>query len=532
MFIWSFLCVAVHAQQQGKPEEKRVNKKNLQLSNIHLQSGVDRFNGREYFTAIEEFKTALKYNPNLWLAYRFMGDAERQLGKFTDAVTNYNNALLFKEDTASYFGRAEARRMNREFDLALTDYNKALVISPKNYTFHLGKGECLIELDRFEEAVEEFTLCIRHQPYSRPGYSKRGFSYFSLKKYFEAIIDFNNYFRLNGREVAAYYYRGSSYLSLSFSNIVYADSAIADYKIMENLDNGGNSYDGLGAAYGIKGDSSIARKYFRMAVKIDPENSETYYLWGRSELNFGEYKKALDLFNRQALLVKVMDSNLYFSFAMANLGLCKLDVSLEYFAKAIELDSLKSEYYLSRIGALFRSQKTNENLITRRDLTKVIKLSDDRKLRSMLLVSRGFIELRLGNSTEARNDIDSAMVVSLPGAIHYMFRGIVKSNNQETSTSIVSDFDLAIEQDSSMWQPWLMKSYFYRGQKDKKQSCNSLKKAIDLGASVDEETKHYLCSGKRDLQIEGMALNSILSDLLVKSILSKGSLTIDCDNVR
>ncbi len=54
------LSFNLSAQQKTNPTKKHLSKKALQLSNIHLQSGVDRFNAREYFTAIEDFRIALK----------------------------------------------------------------------------------------------------------------------------------------------------------------------------------------------------------------------------------------------------------------------------------------------------------------------------------------------------------------------------------------------------------------------------------------------------------------------------------------
>lgn len=526
------LSFNLSAQQKTNPTKKHLSKKALQLSNIHLQSGVDRFNAREYFTAIEDFRIALKYNPDLWIAYRFTGDAQRQLGQFDKAIVNYNEALLLKEDTLSYFGRAEANRMSEEFNIALIDYNKALDLSAQNYTFHFGRGQCFIDLERYQEAIEDFTFCIRLRPRSRPGYSKRGFAFFYLKKYKESIRDFNQYFQMGGTEAASYYYRGTSYLNLSSSNVLYTDSAIVDYKIMESLDGKGNSYAGIGAAYGIKGDSSSARKNFRLAIKNDPEDSETYYLWGRSELNFGEYKRALDLFNKQVSLVKVMDSNLYFSLAMAKLGLCELTSSLEYFAKAIELDSLNAEFYFGRIGALFRSKKVNENLLTVSDLTRVIGFSNDKKSRSMQFASRGFMKLRLEKNIEASNDIDSAMIVSPPGAVHYMLRGFIKSNNHESASSILSDYDSAIAIQYTMWQPWLLKSYFYYGQRDLNQSCHSLTKAIELGAQVTEGVKRSLCNGKGVIESKEATFDFILPELLITAVLPQRSATIDCDAIK
>ncbi len=507
-----------------------VREKEVELGNQHLQSGVDRLKLREYFTAIEDFQTALKYNPDLWVARRYKGDAEFQLGQLENAINDYNSVLIIMDDTLSYFGRAEARRMSDNSNLALVDYNKAIELSGKNYAFHFGRGECYLNLEQYDNAIKDFDDCILLQPNFKSCYSKRAFAFFKMRSYRKSIKDFNQYFKLGGSQSASYYYRGASYLNLNSIDVFYADSAIGDYIKFEQLGGQGKSYDGLGASYALKGDSSNARKYFRMAIERDPNDSEAYSLWGKSELNLGSYKKALDLFNKQKSLVQGISSDLFYCLAMANLGLCDLARSLDYFEKSIEVDSLNQEAYKGRVGLTFRSQKSSENIMTVNDLTHLLKLSKDKIWSSMLLASRSFIELRLGDLKSARTDIDSAMVISSPNAILYMLRGIVKLKNHEVSSSIALDYDAAIESDGVMWQPWLLKSYFYYEQKDKRQSCNSLKKAIANGAAVDKRTEQYLCNGKSGLEKNGAAFESILSDLLLRSILNKGALAVECDN--
>jgi tetratricopeptide (TPR) repeat protein len=521
--------IAVQAQHVN-PAAKHVSKKNRKLSDSHLKSGTVHFNAREYFTAIEEFRVALEYNPNLWIAYRFSGDAERELGQYEKATASYSKALLLEEDSLSYFGRGEANKVLEKFDLALADYTNALKLSPQNESFHFARGFCYSELKRYKEAIEDFTFCISLDPSFWGYYSCRGYAFFCLARYWEAIDDFNEYFRLGGAQAASYYYRGQSYVNVASENRVYADSAIANFNMVKDMD-GYDIFSFLGAAYAIKRDSSSARKYFRMAVKNKPEDIETYHLWGRSEFNLGDYKRALELFNKQATLVKVIDSDLNFSFAMAKLGLCELATSLEYFAKSIELDSLNEEVYAGRVGALYRSLKQEENLITIGDLTHLIKFSKDKKSRSMLLASRGFMNFQINNIKSAWSDIDSAMILSPPKAVHYVLRALMKSNDHESTSSILSDYDSAIAVENTLWQPWLTKSYFLYDQKNLQQSCVCLKKAIELGAQVSEAMRHHLCSGKIIIDPSDPPINLILVEMLIKEVLPT-AVTIDCDDLK
>ena len=61
-----------------------------------------------------------------------------------------------------YVDRATLLEKAEKYERAEKEYREALEISPKNPVLHNNLGCCLGNLERYEEAAEEFSLAIAH----------------------------------------------------------------------------------------------------------------------------------------------------------------------------------------------------------------------------------------------------------------------------------------------------------------------------------------------------------------------------------
>jgi len=100
------------------------------------------------------------------------------------------------------------------FELA----NHSLEITKNNNTAHalayLLRGRAYFDIQRYEQALKDFSEVIRLVPDCANFYYNRGFTYSKLGQQSRAIEDYNEAIRLIPNYVYAYYYRGKSYDSL------------------------------------------------------------------------------------------------------------------------------------------------------------------------------------------------------------------------------------------------------------------------------------------------------------------------------
>jgi tetratricopeptide (TPR) repeat protein len=87
-----------------------------------------------------------------------------------------------------------------EYGLALDCYAQAITMEPENPTHLTTRGFFLLQLNRYEEALQDFTAVIRLAPGKPGGYLTRGLVYSDLKRDREAAADFAAACRLGSRD--------------------------------------------------------------------------------------------------------------------------------------------------------------------------------------------------------------------------------------------------------------------------------------------------------------------------------------------
>ena len=214
---------------------------------------------------------------------------------FDRAILSYTQLIEFNQDSESYNGRAAAYYDKGDFDHAVADYNKAILLNPKNGALYRNRGLAYSAKRDFENAIADYGQAIALEPsFAFLYYNNRGQVYTAKEDYDHAISDLNQSIALNPNYVAAYISRGlAQYRRNDF------DRAIADFDHALMLDDKNvEAYIDRGLSYYRKHDLNNTIADLTKAVTLNPKSVLGYYARGTVYLNNAEYDKAIDDFGR------------------------------------------------------------------------------------------------------------------------------------------------------------------------------------------------------------------------------------------
>ena len=93
-------------------------------------------------------------------------------------------------DVRALTNRASTFKELGRYEEALTDYNRALTLDPNYASAHYNLGNALLDLGRPHDAVESFNRALAINPGQADAYTSRADAYFHLRRPKDAIADF------------------------------------------------------------------------------------------------------------------------------------------------------------------------------------------------------------------------------------------------------------------------------------------------------------------------------------------------------
>ncbi len=191
----------------------------------------------------------------LFLDYNQYHDADI----FLDKVINEN-----PYNYSAWYFKGLINQKQEKNEEAINAYDFCIAIEENNTMGHLGKGNCLMELDRFEEAITSFKLSLDNDESDAEVFC-------NIAECHENLKDDN---------AAKYYY-------------------LKSIKINPNIS---DAYFGLGAVYKRALKWKEAERYFLKAIDIDQyeslyhiELAEVYLILENDERCYHHYQKAYDI---------------------------------------------------------------------------------------------------------------------------------------------------------------------------------------------------------------------------------------------
>lgn len=153
--------------------------------------------------------------------------AEKQPAVDNDQIIADSNTIIAENpyDTVAYYKRGKAYFAQKQYDLALKDYNRVIAGA------YLDQGYLYEKRGEDAKAIEDYRLAILNDPTYEMAYDHRGFMYNKIGKYDLAIIDCNKAIELNPKYPAGYLNKGTAYEKQHLYK-----EAIATYRsLLENV---------------------------------------------------------------------------------------------------------------------------------------------------------------------------------------------------------------------------------------------------------------------------------------------------------
>jgi tetratricopeptide (TPR) repeat protein len=249
---------------------------------------------------------------------------------FSAYIEKRNKTIASKLFT---IGRQKAQA--KDFEEALAYYEKALRADPKNSEAYYRAGACYFLLKQYEKAIESYKRAIQIDSNFAGAYHNLGNVYDELAQYEEAIMVYKQAIRIDPNDVASYKRLGFTYGSAgqyekereSYEKVI---SINPNYEFAD-------TQNALGVAYNRLGRYEEAAKALKQAVKVMPDEWDSYWWLALSYDKLGDYVNAINAFE-QCVRIKPDNTHAFFLLGLAYNKIGLYEKSIETYRHIIKIE--------------------------------------------------------------------------------------------------------------------------------------------------------------------------------------------------
>jgi len=157
-----------------------------------------------------------------WIAIMIIGvftilfsvKTHTRCGVWKDEMTLWNDVISQDQTIPfAYFNRGIVYMNEKQYDMGLADYNKAIELNPKYFHAYNNRGVFYKNNKRNNEAINDFNLAIKLKPYNAEIYYNRGLVFMDENKNIEALTDFNKAIELKPDYADVYNDKGTVFFN-------------------------------------------------------------------------------------------------------------------------------------------------------------------------------------------------------------------------------------------------------------------------------------------------------------------------------
>ncbi|MFN6571296.1 tetratricopeptide repeat protein [Dendronalium sp. ChiSLP03b] len=272
-----------------------------------------------------EFSSSLFFN---------LGNALVNLGRYEEAINNYDKALAIKDDLPEAWSNCGAALLNLgRYEEAINNCDKALAIKDNFLEPWFNRGGALLSLGHYEEALASYDKALAIKNDFSLAWHNRGLALNNLGRYEEAITNYDKALAIKNDYSEAWNNRGNV-----MANLGRHEEAIANYdKALKIQLDHPNILNGKGLSLSLLGHYDEALIHLNKALKALPE----YPLWWANKgivlARAGRYQEALASCEK-ALELQPNDESGYYGKACYYALQDNIDLALENLQQAINLN--------------------------------------------------------------------------------------------------------------------------------------------------------------------------------------------------
>ena len=297
-----------------------------------------------------------------WLSFKtFM-----QTQIWRSSIPFWSYVLQYYPDNAMAYGnRGEAYKDQKKFELAMMDFDAAIIADPRYVEGYNSRGQMHGMAGEMDLALEDFKKVIELRPNFDEAYNNIGVIYSMQEKPEEAIGYYEKAAEIDPFNVDAQYNIGDYYYTEGEFDTVFENFQ----RVIAVNPASGIAYNKRGLIYGVRREYDLALQDLNRAIAINPFDSEIYKNKGIILERMEMFDEAIESYNRALELNPLFaDAYCFRGNSYAQTG--RYGVAAKDFAKALELDpehwrAKKSQNALIEI---LTGKKTNQNI----DIQKVI----------------------------------------------------------------------------------------------------------------------------------------------------------------
>ena len=276
---------------------------NPQSAEALNNKGVALSHQGKYDEAIQAYDTAINLNPQLAEPWGNKGDSLKALLRYDEAIQSYNKAIELNPHWAGpWIGiglalndEANANHDKTKIELSNNAYNTAIALDSQNALAWYGKGDDLLDLGKYDEAVQSYDKAIdlgqnAHQNILPDAWGHKAIALQRLNR----IADSNAAFA-KAKELG---YKGNAIDNQdSYNNGVNYEEAL------QGINNALNDTPNDAAGWDLKGDdlNHLGRydeslQALDKSIELRPNDGFTWYHKGETLNNLGRYDEANEAF--------------------------------------------------------------------------------------------------------------------------------------------------------------------------------------------------------------------------------------------